>query len=329
MQKQEILDQITAFASKKLISKQELIAAFESGTAKNSDTTKHSVTLSEIMYFVGGAIVFLGIAILIGQNWQQFNTFTKILTTLGSGVAAYVAGLVLMRDKKLAKLAQAFFFISALVTPLGLFVTFDQAGFDTGSAGTNVIISLMLFGMFFASYSLFRQNLFLLFSILFATWLFFALTSYLIGSNPIFERWRFYMYRIVVVSLSYIFLGYHFQQSDKEEFTGFLYGLGIFGFLGAALALGGWSPNQYYFWELLFPGLVFAVMFLSTRLKSKAFLVFGAVYLMLYILKITSEYFQEGLGWPLSLVIAGLALIGVGYYTFYLNRKYIEAGQAT
>ncbi len=324
MQKQELLDQITAFAKDKVLTKQEVLGAYESGVATTGDATKHSVSLSEIMYFIGGAIVFFGIAILIQQNWSVFNVFTKVLTTLGSGVAAYVVGLLFMRDERLVKVAQAFFFISALVMPLGLFVTLHQAGWETSSPGTNVVISLILTGMFFASYFLFRQNLFLLFTILFATWLFFAFTSYLLGPNPLFERWRFYCYRIVVTGISYICLGYYFQHSDKEEFTGFLYGLGIFGFLGAALALGGWSPRQYYFWELIFPGLVFGAMFLSIHFKSKSFLVFGSLYLMLYILKITSEYFKEGLGWPLSLVLAGFALIAVGYLAFYLNKKYIE-----
>jgi hypothetical protein len=46
---------------------------------------------------------------------------------------------------------------------------------------------------------------------------------------------------------------------------------------------------------------------------------------MIYILKITGEYFQDGLGWPLALVLAGLALIAVGYVAVYVNNKYLAA----
>ena len=45
---------------------------------------------------------------------------------------------------------------------------------------------------------------------------------------------------------------------------------------------------------------------------------------MFYILKITSEYFTEGLGWPLALVLAGLAMIGVGYVSLSVSRKYLK-----
>jgi len=45
---------------------------------------------------------------------------------------------------------------------------------------------------------------------------------------------------------------------------------------------------------------------------------------MAYILKITFEYFSSGLGWPLALVIAGLAMIGVGYMSISLKKKYLS-----
>ena len=78
-------------------------------------------------------------------------------------------------------------------------------------------------------------------------------------------------------------------------------------------------------WEILFPGIVFGVVFLSVYLKSKSFLVFGSIYLMAYILKLTKEYFADSMGWPLALVISGLLLIGIGYAAFALNKKYIDS----
>jgi hypothetical protein len=65
------------------------------------------------------------------------------------------------------------------------------------------------------------------------------------------------------------------------------------------------------------------VILLSIWLKSKSFLVFGALFLMIYILKITSEYFTNSLGWPLALVLAGLLLIGIGALSVWLNKRYL------
>jgi hypothetical protein len=45
---------------------------------------------------------------------------------------------------------------------------------------------------------------------------------------------------------------------------------------------------------------------------------------MIYILKITHEYFSKDLGWPLALVLVGFFMIAIGYFSFYLNRKYLS-----
>jgi hypothetical protein len=66
-------------------------------------------------------------------------------------------------------------------------------------------------------------------------------------------------------------------------------------------------------------------MFIAIHLRSRAVLIFGAAFLVGDIFKLTSEYFQDSLGWPLMLVLAGFLLIGVGYLTFYLNNKYLKA----
>jgi uncharacterized membrane protein YGL010W len=95
-------------------------------------------------------------------------------------------------------------------------------------------------------------------------------------------------------------------------------------FLGAALALGGYAPDANQVWEVLFIGLAFGMMFLSIVLKSRAILIVSSIYLMVYILKITAEYFSETIGWPLALIVAGFTLIAIGYGTFAINQRYLN-----
>jgi len=310
------------------LSREDLIAAYDEGRGVRTDqSVTKRLGVAEILYYIGGAVVFLGIAILVGQNWSTLTFSTKVLATLGAGIAAYILGVILDRDQRTETAASAFYLISALVTPIGLYVVFDNAGFDAGSAGTQSLISGILFAMYLSSFIIFRKNIFLLFSILFGTWLFFAFTGFMwengTSSYLYSFDWKFYEYRILAVGLAYMLIGYAFSKTERAPLSRFLYGFGIFGFLGAAMALGGWEPDQNTFWELIFPGLVFAALFMSVHLKSRAFLTFGTLFLMAYILKITSEYFSSGLGWPLALVLAGLAMIGAGYLSLYLKRKYI------
>ncbi|MFH1903772.1 MAG: hypothetical protein ABIK20_06980 [Candidatus Omnitrophota bacterium] len=325
MDKKELLSQVQNLAAQRLLTKDEVTAAFDAGEKDSGAEVKaiHQKGISHILYYVGGAIVFLGISVLVGQHWSVLSNITKILCTLGSGVAAYIAAVFLSRDERLEIVSGAFYFISVLVMPLGFYVTFRAAGLDVGSYGIQSVVSAILLVTFILSYLAARKTVFTIFNIIFGTWLFFSFASFLVGGNPSFN-WQFPVYLVLCAGLVYILLGYYFTGTPHRALTNTLYGFGVFGFLGAALALGNWNPHQNIFWELVFPGLVFGVMFLSVYLKSATFLTFGSLYLMGYILKITSEYFAHSLGWPLALVLTGFGLIAIGYLHFNLKKKYLS-----
>lgn len=325
MEKQKVLSEITNLASQKLISKDEMMKAYEKALPKGSYGLRRDIGISEVLYFIGGIIVFVGIAVLIMQNWNVLNSFTRLLTTLGFGVAAYLIGVLLNKEEKYGAVGYAFHLIAALVIPMGLAVFIDQMGYQYDTAGAQSLIAGILVGVYLASYFVFKKTIFMFATIVYATWFFFSFTNFLIAPNPYITAYHFYEYRFLFVGLSYLFLGYYFRTTEQKELTGTLYGFGNFFFLGAALALGGWEPEQNIFWEIFFPGLVFAVLLLSVPLKSKSFLTFGTIFLMSYIIKITGEYFSGTLGWPLSLMLCGIALIAIGYYSFTLNKRYISS----
>jgi uncharacterized membrane protein len=330
--KEEVLAVIETLAKEHAITRDEVTRAYDQGANvvhREEAALSKKVGIAEVLSYIGGAIVFIGIVIFMGQNWSVLSFETKLLATLGAGIASYLVGVIIGRKEHLNGVSAAFHLIAALVLPTGIFVVFQEAGIDAGDSGVQTIISAILFAMYLASFGVFRKTIFALFSIIFGTWLFFALTSYLVSNNPYFNTEMFYEYRALAIGLTYLLFGYSFAKGSMTGLSGFLYGFGILWFLGSALALGGWEPNQNVFWELFFPALVFATLFLSVQLKSRAFLVFGSLFLIAYIFKITAEYFTEGLGWPLSLVLAGLLMIAVGYMSLTLNKKYIKSNGPT
>lgn len=326
MDKVTVLQAVRALASKGELTEDELVGAFESGKSGNPIRLPHRrFGIAEVFYYIGGAIVFLGIAVLIGQQWPTLHWFVRILATFGSGLVAYMTATLLAQDERTRSVSVAFYLISALTLPLGLVVTFHEFGYDIASHAIQSAIAGILFVTYLLSLVAERKPVLGLFSIIFGTWLFFSLTNYLLGSYPEIRTLSFEEYRILFVGLSYLFLGFSVRQhSTLAPLSGPLYSVGTIAFLGAALALGGWFPNQKPVWEVVFPGLAFGITLLSLSLKSKSMLVFGALFFMGYILKITAEYFKDNLGWPLALVLAGFLLIGIGYLTLYLNRKYIK-----
>ncbi len=323
MDKENVLKEVGALIRSGRLSKKELMEIYNKsiGSDKDDALSKQS-KISDILYFLGGAVVVLGICIFVGTNWGNLNSFTKVLVTLGSSAMMYIAGALLGNDKKLRRVCDAFYFIAGLAGPLGIFVTMDVFGMDIDSAGSHTFVAAIVFSVNALSYYINRRNVFFMFSVLLGSWLFFALTTFLIGGRP-FDNWDFIKYRWLMAGLAHMFLGYALVDTDKKVLTPRLYSVGVIEFLTAAFVLGGWSVHQNMFWELMFPGLAFGVIFLSVYLKEKVFLSCGTLYLMVYILKITNEYFASGFGWALSLIVVGFALIGIGYYAFHINKKYI------
>ncbi len=321
LNKNEILASIKVAAQKKILTKKELDLAFEAGMNDSLIYEAKKWSMIDILYYLGGGIIFLGIVIFLWQSWSLLNFTTKILATLGSGIAAYFLGVVLSQDKRTASNSGAFYLISALVLPIGFGILVEDAGFNPTSSSSQSLVSGSLLVMYLVSYSIFRKNIFILFCVFFGTFFFFSFTNFLIESTTFINHWLFSKYRILGTGLTYILLGYVFSKGSPLPLTGFLYNVGVLFFLGAALSLGGWEPNQNIFWELMFPSLVFGTLCLSVKFKSKSFLTWGTFFLMMYILKITSEYFPDRLGWPLVLIITGFFIMIVGY--FFLSVKKI------
>lgn len=323
--KQEVLQQVKELARSKDITRDELLAAFNSVDVVAAEPpASKKVGAADIFYYIGGGIVFLGIAILLAQNWSTLGFATKLLATLVSGIVAYVIGLLFSRDMRTQTASNPFFLISALVTPIGLYVVFDQVGMDTSSYSVQMLSATIMTGAYVASLLLFKRTVFALFSIIFGTWLYFSITGFMAGDSQYLASWKFDAYRVLVAGLAYILLGYGLAKTKFTALRGFLYSFGLIGVLGSAIVLSGWKPDENIFWVLLSPILIFAALFMSIVLKSKAFLVWGAIFLMIYVLKITAEYFSSGIGWPFALVMAGLAMIAIGFLVVTIKRKYLS-----
>lgn len=326
MNVQEILTEVRRLAAAGALTREKLLAAYEGDVprAPAAPTTQRRVHVAEILYFIGGTIVFLGVVVLVSQNWDVLSAFTQIIVTLGSSIAAFVVGTLFSQYPRLRRVGTAFYLLSALLAPLGLSVTFGHAGYAPARSAVQSAQSGILFIGYFLGRLLLRRQIFTFFSIVFGTWLFYSFLTWVVrGAESFYDTLRFYEYLTLVAGLTFLLLGYGFRNTADVALKGPLYGFGLFGFFSAALALGGWTPNQHVVWELLFPGLVFGSMFASIPLRSRAFLILGALFLIAYISKITAEYFQQSIGWPFALVLIGLSLIAVGYATYALHRKYL------
>jgi hypothetical protein len=320
MNKEQLLSLIKAAASQHLLTKDEITEAYQEGinNGQINPLSRH-IKASDTLYYVGGFIIFLGIVILVFQHWTELHELSRIFLTLVVGIIAFCLGLVLERLKNLEVLGYAFHIIALLLLPIGLFVTIDVLGFKTVDNGTHTFVSSLMFTIYLLFYLISKKDFSLLSMLLFSTWLFFAGTNYLLNGTPLFGE-EFFQYQILTAGVVYLLLGDYFRSANKEEFSSVFLGIGVFATLGIGLWLGGWKPNQNIFWEIAFPLMSLTAIVTSTYFKNRAFIIFGTIFLMIYILKITGEYFSDSMGWPISLVLAGFMLMGVGYLSFKIGK---------
>lgn len=322
MDKENLLISITQASAARIVSESDVREAWRQGRGNITQPVRKKSSLTNILTGIGGIIVAIGIVLLFQQHWQELSSNARIIVTLGSGILLYISGILLSRTTSVQTVAWALFLAFALVTPFGIWVTFDSLHAQFPFFGYETIISSIMTVWFVVSLFLFRIGLFHVFTVISGSILYFGLTGDFLSRNPAIDISSAFEYRFLFLGISYILLGYSWKYWIPI-LTAWMYTLGTMMFLGAVLGLGGYAPSANLPWEVAFPGLALGAMFMSIPLKSKPILVVSSLYLMGYIIKITAEYFSDTLGWPIALILAGFVLIGIGYGSLMLGTKYV------
>lgn len=216
------------------------------------------------------------------------------------------------------------FTIAAALAPLGSYVLLKEANIDF-SWSSQLITAILLFIVFGTALFISKRNILVLITVGFASWAYYALIMKVFGFD--YYDSDFLKWASMLLGASYLFIGYGYRslwqstdlQDDKEKkaIQNVLYGFGTLAILGAGIFIGG-------FFDLLLIALIFGAFYGSVYLKSRSMLTLGALFLMAHIIKLTSKYFVDSIGWPVALIGVGFLVIGVGYVTFYLNKKFIS-----
>jgi uncharacterized membrane protein len=307
--RQDALQEIISIARLHNLSTEDITHALND--KKESAVQESGGILSRLFGYIGGILVFAGICILIGQMWEDFDSYTRVVVTLGTGFSAYLFGLAAIGHEKFDRAATPLLLIAALFQPTGIFVMLDE--FSRGGEPEHGIL-------FMAGTMLLQQGL---------------------------TFWQ--KRRTTLAFTSIVFGGIFFVTlMDIFEIDSDLIGLCT----GASLMLISWALSQsphrsiaapWYFvgsvatlvsfgdivrdtvMESLFLGLSAFFIFLSTRARSRTLLLVGTIAMLCYIGYFTGKHFGDSLGWPLVLILSGVAFIGLGALALRINAKYIRA----
>lgn len=306
--KDDALQEIILLARHNNISLDEInkaLADTEVLAAKES-----SSVLTKLFGYLGGIFVVAGIGVFISMFWDDFGSVARIIVTLGVGLVSFYMGVVCLGEKKYERAATSLFLISSLLQPAGIFVMLDE--FSTGGDPRYGVLYMAAFMLIQQGFTFRAKQRTVL-----------AFGSILFGCNffvTLFDLWDMDNNLIgMVIGASLMCIAYALNQSRHTAISPFWYLIGSATLLWSVFDAVKDTPL-----ELAYLGLSGFLIFLSTTVRSRTLLTVSTLSMLGYIGYFTAEHFANNIGWPVALVIIGIALIGLSSLAVKLNNKYIR-----
>lgn len=307
-QKQEALHDIVAIARNHQISADEIVEALRE--PESMAETRSSSVLSKLFGYIGGIFVFAGVGVFISMYWSDFGSAARVIVTFGIGFAAYVMGVICLNDQRYERAATPLVLISLVMQPMGIFVMLDE--YASGGDPRHGVLFMAAFMLIQQGITFIAKRLTVMAfaAILFAT----------IFLVTLFDLWEMDGDLIgIVMGISLMCIAYALGQSSHLRIAPFWYLVGSLSLLISIFDVVKRGP-----FELLYLGVSAFVIFLSTVVRSGVLMLVGTLSMLSYIGYFTAEHFANTLGWPIALVIIGIAFIGISAMAVRLNNKYIK-----
>ncbi len=307
-QKEDALQDIISLAKHNNISLDEIKHALQAAPILASKPSSN--VLSKLFAYIGGIFVFAGIGVFISMYWDDFGSAARVIVTLGVGFAMFIMAVVCLSDKRYEKAATPLFLAAMWLQPTGILVMLQEyASGGDARHGVLFMAGVMLVQQA-ATFWAKRRTVLAFGAVLFGA----------IGLGTLFDVWDWDEEFIgVVMGTSLICVAYALQQSKHAAIASFWYFVG-----GVILMWSVFDAVKNSPLELAFLGLSALLIFLSTHVRSRALLIVGTLSMLCYIGYYTAEHFANTVGWPIALVMIGVALIALSSLAVRLNNKYIK-----
>lgn len=322
--------------------------------------SQHDI-MKKLFSYLGGVFIFAGITAYIYLFWDSMGSAMRIFVTLGVGIMLQTTLLVALKEQKFPKLILPLIIAAIVIQTTGWFVAihelFPQGGNVRKAASivffimmvqqfmifryyslTSILLSGMIFiygflevslelmgmkpeyiamilgpSLFFianglekTSYNKLSQLGFLVGAIWFNAGLFDLIADY---TDP---NWAG-----IIVGISGFVTAYGLSKTHSYPRLvelGYLLGSIIF-FAGL------FEIMKHKPFELLYLVVTSSVLYLCTILKSRVLLLTSVIAMLSFIGYYTTEYFVGSIGWPIALILMGVAFFGVSTLALKIKRS--------
>ena len=220
MNKEELLQEISIKINTGEISREEVLNQLNTlskveGVESNIKKSNH-FSVNRILYIIGAAIVIIGIAIFVGQVWEDIGIFGRIAVTLGLGLLLALSGSILLKHKPEEIIGSVFHFMGGLLIPGGAMVMLSELKVDLSSLWPLVIVFGFI-SAFYLALSIFHKNsLLTFFSVGNGTSFIYLLVEAMIAGSY-YTHTDLYAYLTMLMGVSYLLLGKYFFYCNCSQ----------------------------------------------------------------------------------------------------------------
>lgn len=321
----------------------ELSEALRNGTVTSSDVLplithseksveekSNDLSAVDVMFYIGGIVLFAAICAVLSQAWNDSNSFARIFLSAGIGIILWAIALLLIRRRTISDirkgLINALLLTGSLSVILGGFVTDNQIVNGNTNFGVEYLLvgaTLLIVSALFILYDRFvRRDLILLLGILIGVS---ALPTFL--SQPLHDTNAPLFLWCLIVAAAAVVLVYtirtvarilptrNYLRHTFDAFATFL--------VLASLYIASTGDDLAVLWLVILIAAILGMFYLSIVRRNKYFLGNASLFLVITIVTIAFRYFS-GYGIATSLLIAAFGLLGSATAASIINKKYIR-----
>ena len=289
----------------------QAIADFEARSAPVATAGAASITATEVITYAGALVTLAGLGTLLGTQYRQLGVIGRLAIPGLVAVAALAVAWILPRERARARRAQTSL-VTLAVVAIALFVgqlQVELVGGPTASIGTDTgtriaLVSSLIAAVLAAAFlSRLRAGLLaaeLSIAVLIAS-------GYTVARLHLDRGWATEIVFLVAAVLLLLAAEYGRSLNVLWATEVLAFAGGLAPIVTAFIAAGDGNLALE-----LFGGLLAAAAFAAAVLRSSAGYAFaGGIGLFAFVLDIEFRYFRSSLGFAVSLVISGLALLGI------------------
>lgn len=306
--KQDALQDILQIAQAHKITMADISDAFAHRNQLRKRTDSENI--SKLFAYIGSILVFSGVCIFLSMQWAQMSSAMHLLASLGCGFIIFLIALTTTKNARYEKASTPLFLIAFALESWGLSILVSDFGISHDTHHEIIFASFLMLIQQGCAFWWSRKTVLALTSVI-------SFCALCITTLSLFGVLNQYFWTALGILL--LKIGYDFERTPQKSLSPAAM------FAGGILVLSGtFSIVNFLEIEILYLGVSALMIFVSVAVRSKILLALSTLAMVSYISYFTANNFANTVGWPVSLMVIGAALIGFGALAVRLNEKYMR-----